>query len=223
MVYLNFSCIRSVILLICALGTTTISKAAISCIYGSYTGTGAAKTISGMPFQPEAIIIKASTALSSHFKISTMAANASKSWNSTGALVTNGITAINSDGFTLGTNADVNTNGTTYYYIALDASTSVKVGTYTGNGGAGPVNISSGFSAQGKFNLIIAASTTGGVLQYTSDGTDNGYYMAKRKAVLTAAQLLRPPDLTCIMHENRTLIQLFIIIFHLWMLQGKVK
>jgi hypothetical protein len=181
MVYFRFQRAKVIIgLLICFIcPVSMISKAAPSFIYGSYTGTGAAKTISGMPFQPEAIIIKASTALSSHFKISTMAANASKSWTSTGALVTDGITAINSDGFTLGTNADVNTNGTTYYYVALDASTSVKVGTYTGNGGAGPVNISSGFSAMGKFNLIIPASTTSGVLQYTYDGTNEGHYICE--------------------------------------------
>ncbi len=104
---------------------------------GSYSGTGVAQTISGLGFQPDVVFIKSDTnAGSLVFKTkdlmdATTSAAAYAVVNFTG-----GISTLTSDGFSIGTNANVNTNGVTYRYIAFanSGSTNFKTGFYTGTG-----------------------------------------------------------------------------------------
>ena len=53
----------------------------------------------------------------------------------TGTIVTDSIQSLDPNGFTVGTGASVNPNGTTYQWVAWKTGTNeMKVGTYTGTG-----------------------------------------------------------------------------------------
>lgn len=107
---------------------------------GSYGGNGAAsQSIGGAGFQPNVVIIKASTNQTAVMKTSTMtnASNNSKDLAAASALATNMIRTFDANGFTVGNSAKVNANGTTYHWTAFKADPAfLKVGTYAGNGGA---------------------------------------------------------------------------------------
>ena len=75
-----------------------------------------------------------------------------------GTGTTTGITSLDADGFTVGTDLEVNAVATTYHYAAFnDAAGSIKVGSYTGNGGD-PHNIT-GVNFQPEYVLIRANDT----------------------------------------------------------------
>ncbi len=117
------------------------SAANFSIKSGAYLGSGASKTISGLGFQPDAVIIKASTAAGvAVFKTSAMPANATAFFSATADNTATNIT-ITSDGFTVGTLANVNTANVLYRWTAIGGSDCTGtgyfcVGTYTGNGAA---------------------------------------------------------------------------------------
>lgn len=105
--------------------------------YGSaYAGTGIdGYAISGVPFKPDLVIIKAATANTGVLRTSTMTGDSSKDTAAYTALEANLIQSLDSSGFSVGTDARVNTNGTTYYYMAFkNYDGEMEQGTYTGNG-----------------------------------------------------------------------------------------
>jgi hypothetical protein len=144
---------------------------AVTWTVGSYVGTGSALTISSLAFQPDAVLIKSAAATSMYVKISTMPANTSKKYTSTSG-VTDAIKTFTSNGFTLGTNADVNTSGVTYYFYAFQAGSSIKVNTYTGNGSS-PRTITTS-SANISFVMVIPRSSYGGSVSFTNTKTGSG-------------------------------------------------
>ena len=102
---------------------------------GSYTTTAspAAQSVT-VGFQPDVVIVKGGSQ-TMVIRTSTMTGDATKDLGATSALFTNAITAFTSTGFTIGTNAKVNTASTTYYWVAFRASPGeVLVGSYTGDG-----------------------------------------------------------------------------------------
>ena len=102
---------------------------------GSYVGNGTdARPITGVGFQPDVVIIKASTAQAGIIRTSTMTGDAAKLLGTTTALQNNHIESLDADGFTIGSNANVNTSSTTYYWVAMRAGGDLKVGSYVGNG-----------------------------------------------------------------------------------------
>lgn len=109
---------------------------ALTWVYGSYTGNGSTShTISGLGFQPDVVIVKSSAATPGYIRTAAQAATQSKQMNASGGYATNAITAFTANGFTLGNNANVNANGSTYYFVAFDAGADLIQGSYTGNGG----------------------------------------------------------------------------------------
>ena len=134
----------------------------MTCVYGSYSGTGSAHSISGIGFTP-AVVIVCGGSNGTYFKSSTIGATSSRVWANNGALVTNAITGFNSDGFSVGSISGVNASGTTYYFVAFSSSFSgLRVGSYSGNNSS-PRNISySSGSGKGLFTFIIPASSGGG-------------------------------------------------------------
>lgn len=108
---------------------------------GYYVGTGASKTISGLGFQPDFVIIKSSTSAGvGVFKTSTMAAANTAYYSATADNTANNL-VLNADGFTVGTLANVNSINVLYRWIAFNGSDCTSsgyfcVGTYTGNGAA---------------------------------------------------------------------------------------
>lgn len=104
---------------------------------GSYTGNGADDRSLTVGFQPDVVIVKATNTQIGVMRTSTMSGDAAKPATGATALVADRIQSFGANGFTLGTNAQVNGGGTTYHWIAFKAVAGVmKVGSYTGNGSA---------------------------------------------------------------------------------------
>jgi hypothetical protein len=110
---------------------------------GTYTGTGAGRTIEGLGFSPDLVIIKASTTQAGVFRSRIMAGDSTAYLDSATNNFAAGITALNPDGFTVGTVAQVNSAGVTYYWTAYgnawnpDTNTGASdftFGMYYGNG-----------------------------------------------------------------------------------------
>ncbi len=106
--------------------------------YGGYQGTGSAKSITGLGFQPECIIIKAGNgAYEGIIRTADMDAGEAKGMGTTATACSSGnITSLDANGFTVGTGNSANHSGTFYHYIAFNESTNIHVGTYTGDGKA---------------------------------------------------------------------------------------
>lgn len=111
----------------------TAMKAGPNLAVGSYTGNAVDnRNITGLGFQPSWVVTVGDTA-QDIFRPGGVAGDASYRINATGA-VTNRIQAILADGFQVGTNTDVNGNGTPYYYFAFAPTAKVITGSYTGDG-----------------------------------------------------------------------------------------
>ncbi len=86
---------------------------------GSYTGNGAARSITGLGFRPDLVIIKGAGATQGVFRTYLMKGDSTAYLASATANLTGAITSLDADGFSLGTNAVVNTNGTVYQWQAF--------------------------------------------------------------------------------------------------------
>jgi len=172
----------------------------------TYTGTGATQSITGLGYQPDFVWAKRRTGLTeSHILVdSVRGATKLLKVNTTGAESTNaeGITAFNSDGFSLGTSLEPNTSGADY--VAWTANlpntkTSGWAGTptitptmekynaelgmsivkYTGNGVA---SATIPHSLGAKPGMIIIKALNDATLYnwntYHKDLTDGGYYVS---------------------------------------------
>ncbi len=118
----------------------SISANALRQAVGHYTGNGgASKAISGLGFQPEAVLVKPANASSSFISTSTMSAGKSKVLSSANVPASNYVNSFDADGFTAGSSA--NASGIIYYYVALDADGDISVGTYTGSTSAQTMNL----------------------------------------------------------------------------------
>jgi hypothetical protein len=92
--------------------------------------------ITGVGFQPDIVIIKADAAQTPVIRTSSMVGDSTKPVLKV-ALAANLIQTLETDGFTLGTDAKVNSDGVTYYWSAFIAIPGeIKVGTYVGNDSA---------------------------------------------------------------------------------------
>lgn len=100
---------------------------------GHYTGNGGASSvISGLGFQPEAVLVKPANTSSSFIATSTMTAGKAKLLSSANVPASNYVNSFDADGFTAGSSA--NASGVIYYYVALDnGDGDITIGTYTGS------------------------------------------------------------------------------------------
>ncbi|HET6225364.1 MAG TPA: T9SS type A sorting domain-containing protein [Bacteroidia bacterium] len=171
---MKFSLQLKAILVCFSIFITITVNAQTTWIVGSYVGNGTSQSITGLSFKPDAIIIKGTNAVSSFVKISTMAANESRAFQSTGNFVTNAITSFDANGFSVGANAGVNTSSITYYFTAFKISSTMVVGTYTGNDAATRTIASTG-SVNTKWVIIIPSSTYGGSMSWITSSTGNGH------------------------------------------------
>jgi len=129
-----------------------------------WTGNGSARSITGLGFSPDFVWIKGRSGATDHALYDAVrGATIDLVSNSTAAETTQtqGLTAFNSDGFSLGTLAKVNTNSATYAGWAWDA------GTTTSSNGSGSItsqvraNASSGFSVVSWSGVNGANGTIG--------------------------------------------------------------
>ncbi|NDD55973.1 hypothetical protein EBZ39_19265, partial [bacterium] len=114
-----------------------------------YTGTGSAQSITGLGFNPDFVWIKRRTVASNHCLFDVVR-GATKRLVTDGtdaeATVAQALTSFNSDGFTVGTDSDV--NGSTYPIVswAWDAGTSTVTNTQGSITSSVRANATAGFS-----------------------------------------------------------------------------
>lgn len=102
-------------------------------ISGKYLGNGAAsKSISGLGFQPEVVLVKGASSQDGWIATSTMTAGRAKLLTSNAAPATGYINSIDVDGFTVGNSSASNTNAAVYYFVAWDnGDAGITVGSFT--------------------------------------------------------------------------------------------
>jgi hypothetical protein len=102
---------------------------------GSYTGDATDnRAITGVPFQPDAVIVKGDTTTEADMRTSSMSGDAAKPMVGPNALTADLIQSLDPSGFTIGASFRVNAPSTSYYWIAFKTGGGLKVGSYTGNG-----------------------------------------------------------------------------------------
>jgi hypothetical protein len=87
----------------------------------AYTGTGSSRSVTGVGFQPAFVMVHANdttTGRAGAMRSSSLTGTASQLFTAT-TNETAGITALQSDGFQVGTSATVNNNATAYDYVAF--------------------------------------------------------------------------------------------------------
>ena len=123
-----------------------------------YTGTGSSRSITGLAFSPDLVWIKIRSSAFSHCLTDTVR-GATKEINSNltnaESTDTNGLTAFNSDGFSLGSSTVYNGNASTFVAWTWDAGSSTVTNT------------------QGSITSSVRANATAGfsVVTYTGNGT----------------------------------------------------
>lgn len=154
---------------------------------GVYTGTGSAQSIT-TGFQPDYVSVKNNEAVAANYKTTAMGSNNNSIFyintvkNTTGAY----ISAINSDGFSVGTTDSV-AGGTFFYFAFKEKANFFKQGSYSGNSTDNTVISDVGFTP----NLVIVkngtnttANNTYGFMNLTqSNGNNSSYFSATANLV----------------------------------------
>jgi len=136
----------------------------------TYTGNGTSQTISGLRFQPDFVWIKGRSGATDHalYDAQRGVQNRLES-NTTDAAVSsdNGVTAFNADGFSLGSLAQVNTNGATYvaWCWKEGPTQGFDIVTFTGDGSS-PKNISHSLGVAPRMIIIKSRNNVSGWNSY---------------------------------------------------------
>jgi hypothetical protein len=162
---------------------------------GSYTGNAAdGRSITGAGFQPDLVIVKGNTTQVAVARTSTMSGDSSKPLVGATPLQSDRIQSLEPNGFTIGTDAQVNSSGVTYNWTAFKAAAGeLRLGTYTGNGtsqsiggvgfspeyvavlGAGANNATQRFSGMTRaFRFDAATGQTTAITSLDADGFSVG-------------------------------------------------
>ena len=139
---------------------TTINKSTAHFNTKLYTGNGGTNAITGVGFQPDLVWIKDRDATGYHFWTDAVRGVTKTLYsNVTNAETTEatGLTAFGTDGFTVGSHGNINTNGRNIVSWNWNAN------------GSGSAN------TDGSINSTVSANTTAGfsIVSYTGDGTNN--------------------------------------------------
>jgi hypothetical protein len=142
---------------------------------GVYIGNSEAnRSITGVGFQPDVVIIKSENAHNALCRTASMPSSGTntKKLTSKTPLIANRITSLDVDGFTIGNNTTINGNGVTYYWIAFRAiDGEVAVGSYTGNGIDDRVILIESTSDSVRFSpdyVIVMSESNDPPVQYSS-------------------------------------------------------
>lgn len=135
-------------------------------VSGSYLGTGSARSITGLGFSPELVILMSEAAKAQVFQSTTM--SSSFQWDDAGGF-SGRMTSLDSDGFSLGTNASVNGLGIRYHYVAWNqVPGKINMGSYAGNGLDNRSITGIGFTPE--YVLLKPSTTTKGSHKSESTG-----------------------------------------------------
>ena len=185
---------------------------------GSYTGTSAARSITGVGFAPDLVLIKNNAANYAVFRTRQMTGDATAYLANAAADFTGGITSLDSNGFGLGTNATVNTTGNTYHWQAFvnaydpdtnSGAADFATGVYYGNGidarviadmpfQPNLVTVKQSGTAAGVFRTSAQSGDLTSYFAATAEGTNivealsaNGFQVGTNAATNTSASLYR--------------------------------
>jgi hypothetical protein len=127
-------------------------------VSGLYVGTGVDnRAITGVGFDPDLVIVKGNTGQSAVTRTATMSGDNSKPMVGSAALGANMIQSLDTGGFTVGTDARVNSNNVIYHWTAIKSDPgALKLGSYTGDGSSGRAINGVGFSPE--YVAILPAS-----------------------------------------------------------------
>lgn len=136
---------------------------------GTYTGNGTSQSFAITDgtggFQPQFVLTKGGSNIAC-FTMSSMGADLSGNCTGSSAPAAGKITSLDATGFSVGSSANANANGTAYYYIAIgdNGVLDFNVGTYVGTGSAGTPVVTTGFQP----DLIITQENNAQGPRYTS-------------------------------------------------------
>lgn len=124
--------------------------------HGSYTGNGTTQDLTALGAAATFVLVKTSAQIAALWTSTMPAASFKPATGSSALTTTNGITQ-HASGFTVGSAANVNTNATTYDYVAIsdNADGNVSVGSYVGNGSDNRNITLSGFSGTPDLVLVL--------------------------------------------------------------------
>ena len=148
-----------------------------------WTGNGSARSITGLGFNPDLVWIKGRSNATDHALYDAVRGTEKRlESNTADAEVTSdgGVTAFNSDGFSLGTLAQVNTNSATYVGWAWDAGSSNATNTSGSTQSTVRASISAGFSVVTYAPSSSAVGTVGHGL-----GVALEFYVVKKRSLGT--------------------------------------
>jgi Peptidase family C25 len=142
---------------------------------GSYVGDGTTgRQITGLSFAPDAVLIKADATAHAVMRTSTMGAgNVSKDTSASTVItsITDRITSLDTNGFTVGTDTTVNANAVVYYWTAWSTSTNIAVAQYSGDGTASQAI--TGLSFSPDFLIILPAGDRWPMHRTSLSGTNS--------------------------------------------------
>ncbi len=142
---------------------------------GTYTGDGASyHAVTGVGFKPSLIWIWGDSEYAV-WTADALPSNKTLYFSNAAVGFTGGITGFLPDGFTVGADTTVNTNGKTYFYMAFrdNGAGNIDVGSYTGNGSDGRSITSPGF--QPDFVHVKGDTAQSGCYRYSDGTSDNSY------------------------------------------------
>lgn len=153
----------------------------------TYTGNGTSQTISGLRFQPDFVWIKGRSGATDHALYDAQRGVQKRlESNTTDAEVSsdNGVTAFNSDGFSIGSLAQVNTNGATYvaWCWKEGATQGFDIVTYTGTGANRTVAHSLGVAPKMMIIKSRSASGTSWNVYHASTGNTGAMFLEATNA-----------------------------------------
>lgn len=133
---------------------------------GTYTGDGNDNRSIAVAFQADLVIVKGNNNQSAVARSSPVTGDLSKPLTGAAGVAANLIQSIGATGFTVGTNAQVNENGTRYDWVAFtEHPAQMRVGLYTGNGGAQSIT---GLGFSPDYVLVAGAGNTAAVQRSSS-------------------------------------------------------
>lgn len=156
---------------------------------GNYIGNGTSKSITGLGFSPECVMIKSNNAYEAVIAHTNHSSGKTKAMGTSSvALATGQVTSLDANGFTVGSGNSTNSNGVVYQYIAWNESTNIHIGTYTGNGSA-PSITGCGFQPEAAIIWGDEASASGDVafiLDVMGTGSSEGFFTYTTSITSTA-------------------------------------
>ena len=160
---------------------------------GYYVGTGFSRSITGTGFQPDLVIIKSDTVAGRVvWRSSSMTGDSSAYFENAVPNDTGMITSLDTNGFSVGTSANVNTANVRYTWTAFYGSggSDFKIGSYTGNG-SDDRNIT-GINFQPDAVWVKRNGVSLAVWLTSSMAADNSHYFSATAPTANRIQAVQP-------------------------------